>query len=146
MGTIKIVRDPEEQEAEGTSLSNLLREYVQTQKTIAQAQNHLKDLRSQIIEFMTEHSSKTLSLTRDGITHRLTYVKNTRFVVNEQGLRKALTAKVYDKYTDKKLNRKLLEEAMEKGEIDPKAVLPYVEEKPGEPYLRYTEAEAKDDE
>jgi ATP-dependent Clp protease ATP-binding subunit ClpA len=52
-----------------------------------------------------------------------------------------LTAKVFDRYTVKKLDRKRMEEAMDTGAIDPVTVSRYVELKPSRPYLEYREKE-----
>ena len=71
--------------------------------------------------------------------HRVTYVRQTRVKVDEAGLRKALGAKVYDKFTDKKLNRSKLEKALDNGEVDATAVSPYVKEEVGSPYILITE-------
>lgn len=93
---------------------------------------------------MAAKKRKTYSMTdlNEGMVYGVTFVQAERYEINEKGLRRALTAKVYDKYTEKKLNRKALEEAMSRGEVDPMKVSKYVEVTKGQPYLRYSEKEA----
>lgn len=76
---------------------------------------------------------------------QFTYVKRSSPVLDEKGLRKALTAKVFDKYTVKKLDRAALEAAMDRGEINAMVVLPFVQMKDGNPYIKYTENKDTDE-
>lgn len=96
---------------------------------------------------MAEKHRKTFSLTdlREKMTYSVTFVQAERVELDEKGLRKALTARVFDKYTVKKLDKKALEEAMGRGEVDPMVVAKFVSTKKGLPYLRYSEKEATDE-
>lgn len=67
---------------------------------------------------------------------KATYVAPVRVKIDEKGLRKALTARVYDKFTVKTLDRKKMEEAMERDEIDARVVAKYVTPQEVTPSLR----------
>ena len=55
---------------------------------------------------MEEEHAKTFQIEDNEGLHRFTYVRRETPVIDEKGLRRALTARVYDKYTVKKLDRK----------------------------------------
>lgn len=92
---------------------------------------------------MQEAKTKTIKVESEGKTTRFTYVSREVTKIDEVGLRKELRAKVFDKFTEKKLNKAKLEAAMQRGEIDPMIVSKHVEIAPGKPYLRITEGEAE---
>lgn len=87
---------------------------------------------------------KSASRTQDGIRYQATYVQREVSVINEAALRRELTAKVYDKYTVKKLDRKKLEQAMDDGAVDPMKVLNHVHMEKSAPYIKYTEGKAEE--
>lgn len=60
---------------------------------------------------------------------------------NEAGLRKALTAPVYDKYTVRKLDTKKLKEAVEQGDLDSALVAQYTESSYSDPFIKLTTKE-----
>lgn len=82
---------------------------------------------------------------RDGLVFSATYTQRSTTQINEQGLRKALGARVFDKYTIKKLDRKAMEKAMEEGVVDPTTVAQYVEQVPGKTFLTYRVKEETDE-
>lgn len=86
---------------------------------------------------MEDHREKTLAMSQGGKQYSVTYTQRTNVQINEAGLRKALRASVYDKYTKKVLDRKALEDAMGKGIVDPMLVAKYVTEAPGARYLTF---------
>lgn len=124
---------------------DLFGEYVAAKQAVDQAQNHLKKVQKQLIDQMGAKHQKSWSITKDGEQHTVTYVQSNSVVIDTKALRRALTAKVYDKYTTKELNKDALEEAMSQGMVDPMVVAKYVSEKPGNPYLRYTRKQAEDE-
>lgn len=125
---------------------DLLQQFVAAKATVDQAQRHLKDIQRQLTEYMGEKHQKSWKVTKDGVSHTVTYVQANGVDIDIKGLRKALTAKVYDRYTTRELDRHALEAAMDKGEVDPMVVAKYVKEKPGNPYLRYTRRQEEADE
>jgi len=94
---------------------------------------------------MAKHQRKNLTLSSEGKKFSATYTQRTTNQINESGLRKALTAKVYDKFTVKKLDKKALEQAMSDGVVDPHVVARFVELVPGKTYVTYREKEEADE-
>lgn len=86
---------------------------------------------------MEENQRKTLTYIEGDSKFTATYTQRTTNQINEKGLRKALGARVYDKFTEKKLDRKALETAMSDGVVDPSVVAKYVDQVPGKKYLTY---------
>lgn len=74
-----------------------------------------------------------------------TYVQRKTYQIDEIRLRKALTAKVYDKFTVRKLDRSALEKAMEAEQVDSKIVAQCATPVVGKPYLKLTTKEVQDD-
>ena len=95
---------------------------------------------------MEENQRKNINFVIDGKKFSTTYTQRTTNQINEEGLRKALSAQVFDRYTVKKLDKKALEKAMTDGEIDPVVVAQFVEQVPGKTYLTYRAKEEADDE
>jgi hypothetical protein len=119
----------------------LVAEYLQAKAAVDQAQRRLDELTELLVEKMRAEQRKSFSWTGDGYDHRLTFVQKSTPLIDEPGLRKALTAKVFDRFTVRKLDRKRLEEAMGQGTIDPVTVAKFVTMKPSRPYLTYSEKE-----
>lgn len=90
---------------------------------------------------MEADQRKSYRWNRDGRAYNLTYVQGHTTYVDEVGLRKALKAKVFDRYTKRVLDRKAMEAAMSNGEVDPVTVSKYVTERPKKAYLNYTDKE-----
>lgn len=134
-------------EAPNEDERDLLGEYIAARRAFDQAERHLKKIAEELADDMAANHRKSFSLTdlNEHKVHTVTFVQAERVELDEKGLRKALTAKVFDKYTVKKLNKKALEEAMGRGDVDPMVVSKYVEAKKGLPYLRYTERDAEDE-
>jgi len=116
-----------------------LREYLAAKSAFDQAERHLKIKQAELLAQMQADHAKTLTFHGDGTTKQVTYVSRKTYTVDEKGLRRALTAKVFDRYTEKRLNRKALEDAMDRGEVDPVVVARFVSEAESKPYLKYTE-------
>jgi hypothetical protein len=94
---------------------------------------------------MAYNHEKTVEYEADGLHQQVTYVKPTATKIDEKGLRKALTAKVYDKYTVKKLDRGAMEAAIDRGELDPRLVLRFVSADERQPYQKYSEKKVTDE-
>ena len=117
----------------------VLEEYLDAKAEMVRVNDRFARAQTALLNQMREKHQKSYKWIRDGQTRSVTYVQGERTVIDEKGLRKALTAKVFDKYTDKKLNRKKMEEAMSEGVIDPMVVAQHVSSQPASAYLRYTE-------
>ena len=111
--------------------------YIQAKQDADKAVSRLSDAEAKLLNLMENKKHKTVGFSWGGVKHTATYTQRTTNQINENGLRKALTAKVYDRFTVKKLDRKALENAMTDGEIDPVIVAKFVEQVPGKTYLTY---------
>ncbi len=129
---------------EAQAVDPLFQDYLDAKAAADRADAHLKLLQRALLERMEEKQQKTIAVTRNGVKQQVTYVKRETHEIDEKGLRKKLTAKVFDKYTKKVLDRKAMEQAMEEGVIDPMVVAPFVSEKDSAPYLRYTIKDAEE--
>lgn len=95
---------------------------------------------------LVQDQTKSAEVQDGGKAYRVTYVQGETTEIDEPGLRKALGATTYRKYTQEKLDRKKLEAALDLGELDPIEVGQHVRVKPSKPFLRYTEKELSSDE
>jgi hypothetical protein len=89
------------------------------------AEDRFADAKTDVLEIMTEAGIKSSSVQLDDGRYKITEVAPERIEVDEHGLRKALTAPVYDKLCDLKLNRNKLELAIAEGRVDPVLVSQY---------------------
>jgi prolyl-tRNA editing enzyme YbaK/EbsC (Cys-tRNA(Pro) deacylase) len=115
-------------------------EYLLAKADADRAQRRLTIAEQALKDLMAATHAKTLTLDTGDIKHRVTYVTRETHKIDEKGLRKALRARVFDRFTERRLVRSRLEAAMASGEVDPMLVSKYVETVQSAPYLRYTEA------
>jgi hypothetical protein len=84
------------------------------------AQDAYQSTSAELMSLMSAVGAKTASpRLPDGSRVRVTMVASERIAIDEHGLRKALSAPVYDKLCDLVLNRKKLEVAIADGVVDP---------------------------
>jgi len=122
---------------------DLVADYLVAKAQAQKANELLEELTQRLIKQMEADQRKTI-IWRFGTEIRtLTHVQGHTTYIDEAGLRKALTAKVFDKYTVRKLDRKKMETAMDTGEVEAKVVAPYVTMRPNKPFLKYTVKEAE---
>lgn len=112
--------------------------YLVLRQDLEEAQRKMDHVTKLLITEMEEEHAKTFQIEDNEALHRFTYVRRETPVIDEKGLRRALTARVYDRYTTKKLDRKRLEEAMGTGAVDRMLVAKYVQMKDGDPYIKHT--------
>lgn len=118
-------------------LTEVLAWYLQAREDADLANERLKTAERHLLKHMEDRQHKTVRLNDGTRTFTATYTQRMTNQIDEKGLRKALRAKVYDKYTVRKLDRKALERAMTDGEVDPIVVARFVAQVPGETYLTY---------
>lgn len=118
---------------------DMLDEYLSAKAAADRANDHLRVTEARLLEYMEREQLKTAVLEDSDLVHRVTFVQREVIKIDEKGLRRALRAKVYDRFTVRKLDRKALEGAMERGEVDPMIVSQHVTVEKSSPYLRYTE-------
>lgn len=127
-------------------LDQALEGYVAAKADADQALRRLEDAEAKLLALLEAKHRKSATVKLDGLKFSATYTQRTTNTINEEGLRKALTARVFDRFTVKKLDRKALEKAMTDGEVDPVVVAQFVEQVPGKAYLTYRVKEDKDEE
>lgn len=129
----------------GGHLDPILQEYLDAKAAHDLAGERLSNATEALLEQMAEKHQKSYKHKYQGVVTTVTYVKRETVEVDEKGLRKALTARVFDRYTVKKLDRKAMEAAMDTGAVDPMVVARFATTKESAPYLKYTKKEEEDD-
>ena len=119
----------------------LVGEYLVARVERDKAQAKLDEIQSRLMKQMEADQRKSYRWQADGRAFGVTYVQAHTTVIDERGLRRALTAKVFDRYTKKVLDRKAMESAMDAGQVDPITVSRYVTLKPNKPHLALAEKE-----
>jgi len=121
-------------------------EYLEALKAADQANDRLTQAKEKLLAYMEEGKTKTIKWTdASNRIASITYVQSRTPVIDEKGLRKALGARVFDKYTVKKLDKRKMEAAMETGEVDPVTVAKFVTERLSAPYPKFTLTEQKEE-
>jgi hypothetical protein len=115
----------------------LVDEYLEARAERDKAQSRLDDLSDQLMSQMEADQRKSYRWDAHGVRHTLTFTQSHTTRIDEVGLRKALRAKVFDKYTHRVLDRKAMENAMSAGEINPVVVSRFVTLQPNTPHLTY---------
>jgi hypothetical protein len=121
----------------------LVAQYLNAKTEYDKAKAHYEDLQAQVTKQMEADHRKRYKWNQQGKVCTLTFVQQHQTDIDEPGLRKALTAKVFDRYTKRVLDRKAMELAMDTGEVDPVTVSRFVATRPKKPFLTYTEKEAE---
>lgn len=124
---------------------HLLLDYIDAKRDADRALRRLENAEAKLLNTMEKKQRKTFSFSIDGVKHTATYTQRSTNQIDEKGLRKALTAKVFDKYVVKKLDRKALEKAMTDGDVDPVTVAKFVQQVPGKTYLTYRTRNEEDE-
>jgi len=115
----------------------ILTDYLFARREYEAAQTRLSEISERLMKQMEADQRKTYRWAADGASHTLTYVQSHTTEIDEVGLRKALRAKVFDRYTKRVLDRKAMEKAMDAGEVDPVTVSRFVHLRPKVPYLQF---------
>lgn len=125
--------------------SDPLARYAAAKLAVVEAEQELDEAKHLVIEHL--QSKKTKSLTRvDGNRKQIfTIARQTRTVVDEQGLSAALDPEIFDSLLKKQLDKKKLEAALEEGRVDPDVVAPHLDLKEGDPFVVFTETEVEPD-
>jgi hypothetical protein len=93
-----------------------LREHLDT------VEQNYHQAQTEVLTILAEAGVKSSTVTLQDGRYRVTHVANERIEVDETGLRKAISAPVFDKLCDLKLNRTKLEIAIAEGRVDPVVV------------------------
>lgn len=117
---------------------DLLNRLILARQNMRQIQDEITELEGDLIKFMETNQRKSVSAKVGTMDHRVTYVRSKRVKVDEKGLKKALGARLFNKFTVTKLDTKKLESGLDEGLVAPEAVSPYITEELSNPYLRYS--------
>jgi len=120
----------------------LVDDYLEARRERDRAVARYEEASARLIKQMEADQRKSFRWQADGHAQTLTYVQNRTTVVDEPGLRKALTAKVFDRYTKRVMDRKLMEAALDAGDVDYKVFAKYAQIKPSKPFLKYSTKDA----
>lgn len=120
-----------------TEMDPLLFDYMTARRERDDAQVRLDEAQERLMKQMEADQRKSYRWDNDGVRNTVTWVQSHVTRIDEKGLRKALRAKVFDKYTVRKLDRKAMETAMDAGEVDPVVVSRFVTLQPNIPHLSY---------
>lgn len=123
--------------------SELVTDFLLARAQRDRAQVEFEEAQERLMKQMEADQRKSYKWSADGHNHNLTFVQQQMTIIDEPGLRKALTAKVYDKYTKRALDRRAMERAMDDGSVDPVTVSRFVTQRPKKPFLNYTEKESE---
>jgi len=121
----------------------MIAQYLEAKTELERAQARVDEFRDRLVKQMEADQRKYYRWVEDGVVHKLTFVQQHVTHIDEPGLRKALTAKVFDRYTKRVLDRRAMELAMDAGSVDPITVSRYVSQVPKKPFLSYTEKETE---
>ena len=110
---------------------------------VAKAQATLDMCKRHLLNYMEARSRKTIKVTADGYLLQCTYTQQTTVKVDEKGLKKALGAPVFNKFTKRVLDRRALEAALDKGSVSPVKVTPFITATKSDPFIRFTMKEDK---
>lgn len=97
-----------------------------------------------MLELLRKIRKKRHAIEDGGKYYQATVVSPEKVDVDEAGLRKEIGAVAFRKISVQKLDRKLLEAALESGALDPQIVGKHLHTKESRPYIRYTEGVTDD--
>lgn len=106
----------------------------------------MKKKEAELVAVLAEQQLKSGSMEMEGVRYTTTATARTTLTIDEPGLKKALTAKVFNKLTRSVLDRAKLEDAINQGEVDPAVVAQHTTTQTGATSIRLTKKEASAEE
>jgi hypothetical protein len=116
-------------------LDAAIKRTAQIKTSIRELQARFDAAEAEVVQLLAELGQKT----RDAGNYKCTVVRTETLVFDESGLKRAIGAVQFNKLTNRKLDRKKLEAAVEAGTVDRVVVAQNSLVKEGSPYLRITE-------
>lgn len=111
---------------------NLVAELYAAKQQLDEAQRQHADVERRLLMHVDE-SVKTI--VADTIT--ATVIRGSRLIIDEDRLKKQLGATIWNKITQKVLDKQRLEAAIALGDIDPNTVAMVSEERQNKPYFKF---------
>lgn len=103
------------------------------------ADARLKEAQAQVLRLLAAKQEKTWEIRDGGKYYRATAVYREDTKVDEAGLAKKIGIRRFRKICDLKVNRALLERALDTGEVTLAEASAFLSTKPVTPYIRFTE-------
>jgi hypothetical protein len=129
-----------------TRRSEALTRFIDAKKAADHAKRELEAAEAELIESLRAAGDKSTSLTEGDKVQRATVVQTETTKIDEEGLRKALGVKLWNKVTVKKVDKAKLTAIIADGEISPELASGFLTVQKNKPYIRYSEGQRKDDE
>jgi hypothetical protein len=99
----------------------------------------------ELAESLRVAGQKTISLTEGDKVQRATYVQNETIKIDEAGLKKSVSVKVWNRLTDRKVNRDKLKTAIADGELSQELASAFLSVQKSKPYIRYSEGKRREE-
>lgn len=110
---------------------------------LADAEEAAQAAQNEVLTILASANIKNSTVTLDDGRYQVTSVQGERLVVHEDGLRKAITAPVFDRLCNLKLDRTKLEIAIAEGRVDPVVVASHTTKHQNKPYIKLTQIGAE---
>lgn len=124
----------------------LVDDYLAAKARYENAKADYEELEARLVKQMEADQRKSYRWNADGTRYNLTYVQGHTTLIDEVGLRRAMKAKNFDRYTKRVLDRKAMEAAIDAGEVDKVLVARFVTLRPNKPHLAYRATPVKEEE
>jgi hypothetical protein len=135
---LRIARTKERRTEFADSIRVALEQLQSAREAREVAETRYRMAEQAVLTLLTSVGQKSTIVATDEGRYRVTISQSERLVVNEAQLRKAISAPVYDRLCDLKLNRLKLEEAIAEGRVDPVVVASHTEKVTNKPSARVT--------
>lgn len=128
-----------------TRRSGALTRYIEAKKAADQAVRELKLAEEELAEALRTAGQKSISLTEGDKVQRATYVQTETTKIDEDGLRKAVGVKVWNRITNRKVDKAKLMTVIGEGEISQELAASFITLQKSKPYIRFSEGQRKEE-
>ena len=129
-----------------TRRSEALTRFIDAKKAADHAKRELDAAEQELIESLRAAGDKSTSLTEGDKVQRATVVQTETTKIDEEGLRKALGVKLWNKVTVRKVDKAKLTTIIADGEVSPELASGFLTVQKNKPYIRYSEGQKKENE
>jgi len=127
-----------------TRRSEALTRFIDAKKAADHAKRELEAAEEELIDALRTAGDKSTSLTEGDKVQRATVVQTETTKIDEDGLRKAVGVKLWNKITVKKVDKAKLTTTIADGEISPELASGFLTVQKNKPYIRYSEGQKKE--